>query len=254
MKRRLLQGILLLILVGVLAVVIAGAFLGSIVRKGVETAGPRIVKVPVRLDAASLALFSGSGELRGFLVGNPDGFKSASAFQVKAVNVAVEPRSVLSHKVVVRSVRVEAPEITFEGGLQGNNLSKLLDNIRGTNNASTGTSAPAESGGRVFQLDDLVLTGGQIHLILPLVAGQSATVPLPEIHLAGLGQGPEGITPAELSEKILQAVLDSSTKAAASQLGALGKGMSNAAQQLGNGASQGLDKVTKGIGGLFKKN
>jgi uncharacterized protein involved in outer membrane biogenesis len=250
--KRLLQGILLLILLAVLAVVIVSAFMGSIVRKGVETAGLLIVKVPVRLDGASLALFSGSGELRGFLVSNPDGFKSPSAFQVKAVNVALEPRSVFSHKVVVRSVRIEAPEITFEGGLQGNNLSKLLDNIRGTNTASTGSSA--QSSGRVFQLDDLVLTGGHLHLNLPLVAGQSATVPLPEIHLAGLGQGPDGITPAELSEKILQAVVDSSTKAAASQLGALGKGMSNAAQQLGNGAAQGLDKVTKGIGDLFKKN
>ena len=32
----------------------------------------------------------------------------------------------------MRSVKVIGPEVTFEGGLSGNNLSKLLENVQGT--------------------------------------------------------------------------------------------------------------------------
>src|ERR1051325_5368345 len=131
MKRRLVFFGLVLIALLIAALLVTSLFLGTIIKKGIQTAGPAITKTEVRLDDASLAILSGSGQLKGFMLGNPTGFKTPSAVQVGSMEVSIVPRSVFSDKVIIHSIRILAPEITFEGGLQGNNLSKLLDNIRG---------------------------------------------------------------------------------------------------------------------------
>jgi len=61
----------------------------------------------------------------------------------------VNPLSVLSDKIVVRSVRVEAPEISFEGSPFGkNNLGQIMDkHQRHRQKRRPGcTNAPAQAG------------------------------------------------------------------------------------------------------------
>src|SRR5438445_13352703 len=145
MKKLIIRGIVVLLVLLVLAIGVSIYFLGSIVKKGVETVGRQITKTEIRLDSATLSLLSGSGKLKGLLVGNPQGFKAASAIKVGAVSVGVAPGSVFSDKVHVKEIRVQAPEITFEGGLKGNNLSKLLDNVQAATGGSEKTSTAPQS-------------------------------------------------------------------------------------------------------------
>ena len=77
----------------------------------------------------------------------------------------------------------------------------------------------------------------------------STTVPLPEIHLTNLGQGPDGITPAELAEKILRAVVDATVKTVVANAGKLPE----AGKALGTGAVDELKKAGSGVSDLFKK-
>lgn len=254
MKRLLVRLILLVLVLVVLAFVAASFMMGSLIKKGVEKVGPAVTKVDVNLQSANLALFSGRGELRGLVVGNPPGFKTPSAIKLGSVAVEVVPGSVFANKVVIHSIKVQAPEVTLEGGLQGNNLSKILENIQATSGQGQSGSTPSSSSaGRKIQVDDFLITDGKLNLSVNLLGQQSATVPLPEIHLSGLGQNAEGITPAELSEKLLKVVLESATKAAASQLTSLTKGLGGAAQAAGTGTVQQVESVTKSLGNLFKK-
>src|SRR5437870_11843405 len=71
----------------VLAVGLSIYFLGSIAKKGVETVGPQITGTEIKLDSATLSLLSGSGKLKGLLVGNREGFKTESAITVGSVSV-----------------------------------------------------------------------------------------------------------------------------------------------------------------------
>lgn len=256
MKRLLVGLALVLVVLVVVGLFLASFFLGSIVKKGVERAGPSITQSEVKLDGATLAPFSGKGQLKGLVVGNPPGFKSPNAIQVGAIDVAVEPKSLFADKAIVHSLTVTAPEVTLEGTLQGNNLSKLLDNIRSASSSSSksgGANKSSDAASRKIQIDDLLLSGGKINLKIDLLGTRSATVPLPEIHLTQLGQGPEGITVGELSEKLLRVILESATKAAAGQLTSLGKNIGDAAQALGTGSVQQIESVTKSIGNLLKK-
>ena len=99
---------------------------------------------------------------------------------------------------MVTSVHVQAPEITLEGDLSGNNLSKLLANIEAATGGGNDPTAKKDSGkpAKKLQVDDFIIAGGKIHLQLNMAGGKSATVPLPEIHLTDLGQGTDGITAA----------------------------------------------------------
>src|SRR6266702_4272761 len=124
---RLLIAGLVLVVLGVLAV---SLFLDAGVKRGIETVGPMLTKVEVKLDSVSLSLLSGSGKVKGMVLGNPEGFKTPSAIQVGNASLALQPSSVFSDKVVIKSVNVHAPEITFETDLKGNNLSKIVANIQ----------------------------------------------------------------------------------------------------------------------------
>ena len=104
---------------------VVAIFLNSIVKKGVETAGPIITKVDVKLGSASISPFSGSAELRKLCVGNPPGYKTDSAIKVEDVSVSLKPMSVFSDKVVIERINIKAPEITLEGTLGNNNLTTI---------------------------------------------------------------------------------------------------------------------------------
>ena len=96
-------------------------------------------------------------------------------------------------------------------------------------------------------MDEFIITGAKVHINASLLG--SGTLDLPEIRLTDLGTGPEGITPAELSKKVLTVVLNETTKAIAANVGKLGE----AGKALGTGTIDQLKKGGSGIGDLFKK-
>lgn len=243
-KLPLILGIVAALLIG--ALVIGYFTLNSIVKKGVETLGPPAVKAPVTLGGVSISPLSGKGTISDLVIGNPTGFKTESAIKVGTASLAVDPSSLLSDKIVVRSVRVEGPELTFEGSLQGSNLSAILANLQAF--AATDKATPKEKGkaGKKLQLDEFVMTGGKISLSLTMLGGKSATVPLPEIKLSNLGQGADGITPADAVAQVFKAVFEGTLTAVTGAIADLGKGV-------GKGVTDGASKAVKGIGDLFKK-
>ena len=252
MKRWIWRGLIVVVVLVIAAVLAALYFLGAIVKKGVETAGPNITKTTVKLDGAKLSIFSGNGELKGFLVGNPEGFNSPSAVRVGSVGVDVQPGSVFSDKVVVRSVKVLAPEITFEGTLGGNNLGKLLANIRGTEEKDKqATSKKEQSSSKKLQVDDFLITGGKINLSTSLLGGKSTTLTLPEIHLTNLGQGTDGISASELAERVFKVIVEETVKAVTDS--AVGKSLSEISKKIPGATTEEADKATRGLKDLLKK-
>ena len=242
--KKILIGVVVVVAVLIVAAVVAvGFFLDSIVKTGVETVGPQITKVDIKLDSVRLSLLGGSAKIKGLIVGNPEGYKSPQAISVGSADVAVSPGSVLSDKVVVKSIVVESPEITFEGGPMKNNLTAIMDNVNAAAGGDkTEESKPgAEKPTKKLQVDEFTITGAKVHII----GGQ--TIPLPDIHLTSLGTGAEGITPADLTQRVLSAIVTGTLKAVAE------KGVSEVSKQAGEAVGGAVDKVGKGIGDLFKK-
>ncbi|MDB6029347.1 MAG: uncharacterized protein JWM68_5570 [Verrucomicrobiales bacterium] len=238
-----------LLIVGLVAVFFS---MNSLVKRGVEKVGPMITQTSVKLDSANISPFSGSGQLHGLVVGNPSGYNTPSAIKVGDIKVAVEVKSVFSSVVVVDSFVMEAPEVTLEGGIGGNNLSKLLDNISSVAGADEGTTSTAQKpaeGGKKFRVKDILIKGTKVNASLTGMGGKTVTRTLPDIHLTNIGTDGDGVSSAELSKKVVREILASTIKDLSSSTGLLGKEV----QGLGKGAATQVEKASKSLKGLFNK-
>ena len=101
MKKWVLRIVVVCVVLVIVALAMVFFNLNSIVKKGVETVGPQLTKVEVRLNSATLSPMNGNGELNQLFVGNPEGYKTESAIKVGNIKVAVKLRSVLSDTIVV---------------------------------------------------------------------------------------------------------------------------------------------------------
>ena len=250
MKKTIVSIVVGLVVVLVVVLVVAFFSLDSLAKSGFNNVGPKITKVDTRLSGAAISPFSGSGELSGLFIGNPTGYKGASSIEAKDIKVAIKLGSVFSDKLVVEQVHVKGPEITFEGGLSGNNLSKLLANIQETSGggAQAQPAASGNSGQRKLQVNEFVIEGGIIHVNLTDLGGRSMTVPLPEIRLENLGSDSQGITQAELAKQIMEKLLVSVTSVVTKEMTKLGAGVTD----IGKGATKQLEGATKGLKDIFK--
>ena len=245
MKKKILLGLGIGVVVVIVAVVvIVGFFLGDVIKAGMETVGPKVTQTTLTVGSVHVGILTGSGGVDNLVLGNPEGYKTPSAISVGKAAVSVAPFSVLSGKIVIKSVEVRAPEITFEGNPFGaNNLKKIMDNVNaltgGTSAAPAGTNAPAPAGApkpaKKLEVDDFLITGATVHF-------NGATLPLPEIHLTALGTGPDGITAGDLIKKVLGEITTATVKAVVSSAGDAGKAVGGEASKLG-----------KSLGGLFGK-
>ena len=240
-------GIGLLVLLVAVAIVV-GLFLGRIVKYGVETVGPKLTQTTIKLDAVDLSLLTGSAKIKGLVVGNPTGYKAPNAISVGSAVVNFKPMSVLSDKIIVKYVNVEAPEITFEGNPLGqNNLKKILGNVNAavaSLQAPAATKEPTKAAGpakpgKKLEVDEFIITGAKVHL------GTDMTIPLENIELHDLGRSPNGITPAELTKDVLGEVVSYTLKAVGSTT-SIGK-------EAGKVLGKGFKAIKKGIGNLFGK-
>jgi len=259
MKKILVRICIALVVLVVLAVLAVHFFLDGAVKRGVETVGPKLTKTEVKLAGVHISILSGSGKVKGLIVGNPDPYKTPFSISVGTATLELKPGSLLSDKLVIRTVNVESPEITFEGGLSGNNLSKILANLNEATSGSGGTNVagatPKEEkkANKKLEVDDFTITGAKLTANITDLGGKSLSITLPTIHLSNLGTGPEGITVTELTKEVISAIEKESVKAVSSSAGDIGKAAENLTKGLGKNAGGAVSNVTQGIGNLFKK-
>jgi hypothetical protein len=250
MKKILISGaaLVLLLIAGTLGYLYFS--LNGLVKKGVETIGPRVTRTSVRLDAASLSPFSGSGKLEGLLVGNPEGFSGQSALNVPEISVSVDKKSLLTRTIVINEIVIRNPLVSLEGTLTGNNLGKLMFNVKSYGSTDKEKGKPAtNSSPRTFIVRKVLISAPRLNVSASLLnqsVGQ--TVPLTDITLENVGSGGAGISAADLTTQIMVPLLTN----------ALREGVSFVAKQGINTIKQeGLDqlnKAAKGISDFFKRN
>jgi uncharacterized protein involved in outer membrane biogenesis len=259
-----MKKVLVCVCIGVLALIIIAAlaihfFLDSAIKSGVETVGSKMTKVDVKLDGVHLSLISGSGRITGLVIGNPDGYKTPNAISVGTAALALKPGSLLADKLVISSIDVESPEITFEGGLSHDNLKQIRDNLNettsssgpsGSNTVAGATPKEEKKANKKLEVDNFQITNAKLDVSITGVVEKTLT--LPTIQLTGLGTGPDGITAAELTKKVIAAIEEAATKEVASNAGDLTKDISNLTKGLGINRGS-LTNATKGLGDLFKK-
>lgn len=226
---------------GVLALaagLVLSAMLGPAVKAAVEAVGPPVAGVPMTLRSFSVEPLLGSVRLRGLVVGNPPGYKTASALELGDVRVRVRLRSLFSDTVVVERVHVRGAQATYELGPGGSNVAVIQRKAA----AFAGGGAPepkAPKASKRLVIKDFRFTDGKARLSASLLGGRALEADIPDIRLTDIG-GENGTSPA---------------RAAAEMLGAVTAGVARAGLAVGRdlgGAVKAAGKAVSGLKKLFR--
>ena len=195
------------ILVVVVAVLIFGlSNLGPIIKKAVNTYGPKITKTEVRLDDVGISLLSAEARLKNFYLGNPKGFKSPQAMRVKTVYVNVDEKSITGDTIIIDKVEVVGPEITYEKTGRTDNFKTILNNVNSSarTSKSSKNQATKEGQGKKLMIRNFIIKDGKVDLDMSMYGGSSlsASASLPDIHLKDVGKQKGGASPAEVANII----------------------------------------------------
>ncbi len=255
MKKWFLIGVAVIVIT-IIVLVIGISSLGPMIKKAVNTYGPKMTKTEVRLRDVSVSIFSGEAKLQDFYLGNPKGFKSPDAMKVGSIYVDVDEGSVTGETIIIDKIEVVGPEITYEKARGTDNFKTIVNNIK----ESVGTGEPSkkqaqkEAEGKRILIRDFIVRDGKVNLAASILGGKSVSAPLPDIHLKDVGKKQEGVSPAKAFEEVFAALYGEITSPAVTAtlnqgLKALGSGI----EAVSEGARKELDRATDKVKELFGK-
>ena len=220
------------------------------------------------LDSIDLDVTSGKAGLNGFVLGNPNGFDTESAFKLGSIAVQVDTSSIDSVAILINSVMITNPKVTCKlvsGSSNIDAIQKNVDTYAKKFGAGGSPSSTSPSGGEEKKtiIEKLTITGGEVSVAADFLGGKEMGSKLPTITLTDIGKDSGGATPAE----VIQKVIDSMTTGITSSIGALdldglAKGATDQAKKAlegvtlgagaaGDAASGTVDNATKKIKSLF---
>ena len=146
-----MKKILIGLAVVVLLAVVGGYFmfsnLGSIIKAAIEDYGSDATQATVSLDSVDLDIISGKAGLNGFIVGNPNGFATESAFKLGSIALQIDPASINSDTILIKSVMITNPKVTYEL-FEGNaNVDAIQKNVDTYAKKFGAGGSPSSSGG-----------------------------------------------------------------------------------------------------------
>ena len=256
MKKLIVRGGLVLIVLVIVGLVALYFSINSIIKNVVEDQGQQATGVQTTLQKVNLNPFGGKLDLNNFLLHNPEGFSDANIFTIGDADVQVQLGTLLSgDEVVVPRFAVDGATVMLElNGAQLNAL-KLLENIQGQGQAGdTGTDgqepAPdADGQTRGYLIRDLSITNTKVvgRLRLPGGVDQDVNITLAPIQQKDV----RGVEMADIIGFVVQTVMINASKEAIDVVPNLDQleGQLNdvAGQVIGNVGGK-VDQVVPGAG------
>jgi len=230
--------------------------LNSIVKTGVETVAPKVTGTTVTLESVSISALTGKGTIKGLVIGNPEGFKTPHAFSLGTVRVDIDLPSLMSDKIIIEEIYIDAPEVTYEMGLSGSNIGKIQENVEAFSGPSS-EEEEDEAEGKKIQINHFVFKNAKIGLSAKLLQGSQLSVPLPSVELNDIGKEEDGISIAKAAKEVFTPLTNQITAVAkagianAKELAASGV---DAARKAGGAVTDTAKGAIKGVKGLFKKD
>ncbi|HIJ72412.1 MAG TPA: AsmA family protein [Planctomycetes bacterium] len=165
------------------ALLLVHLFAGRAVKMGVEHAGTKALGVAVSVNDVDVSLLRGEVALQNLIINNPPGYQHPQLLKLKSARINVELGTLLKDEVNIKDIELEGIDLVIESkGLSGNNLNKVMDNIKAK-------GKEGEPSGKKLHIDTLVVSDIKVRvkpLGLPGTA-DTITLKLKPIRMANLG-------------------------------------------------------------------
>lgn len=210
MKKWIFIGLGAIIVIVAVVVFVGLSNLGPIIKKAVNTYGPKITKTELHVADVGVSILSAEAKINNFFLGNPKGFKTPSAVQVGTVFVNVDEKSLTNNPIIIDRIEVKNPEITYEKKGKTDNFQSILKNVNKAtaSEKSSTTSTQEQRPGKKLIIRDFIITDGKVNVALSIygLGQKEINVPLPDIHLKDIGKEKNGASAAEVSKQIFDAL------------------------------------------------
>lgn len=244
--------LIIAVILGVILIVTVYFFMSfdRILKAAIETFGTQIIGTEVALSSAEVSPKSGSGALKNLSIANPKGFSDGSAISFKEISLKLDTGTLGDDTVLVSTIVIDAPHLTYELGKGGSNLDALQRNVDSYMAAHASDKSNAEKADQgpdtKLIIESLVIRNGTVSIKADAMGDEAINAPLPDIHLTNIGKG-DGATPGEVTEKIFDSLKEKALLAvASSKLGDMGKTISKGAGAIGESAGE-AGKALKGL-------
>jgi len=203
-KRRLWIVVGIVVGLPILVLLVIILRLGTVIRLGVERAGPMLLGVETRLDDADASLFGGTLDLSGLHVANPEGFKSDTFLKADEIRVGANIRALFQNEIHIREIILEGPEFTYELVGKKSNIGTLLERLdRGEEDDED--EAEKEGEPPKLKVDLIRITDATVRAVL---LGETVSIKLGSLELRNLASADgNGIPARQVVREVLLNVL-----------------------------------------------
>ena len=246
-----------ILLAGIVAIVAGGYYIYSsldrIVSQLVNKYGSEVTGTEVNLQGFHISPTEGKADIEKITIANPKNYKQPYLFDLNKIAVKVDMKSLTTDTIVIDSVDVVKPAITYEMlSLTQNNIKEIMDNINNYTKKSSSANEDAKASEKTAQQEDgsskkviikrLTLSEASL---TAAVGGQDTTITLPTIEMKNIGQEQEnqGTSIPQVIAKILDKVLSV----------AMDKVVTNNLNDLKNVANENLNNVVGGVKDRIKE-
>lgn len=213
------KNILIIIGIAVLVVVVGIwqllANLDSIVAGVIEESGSEVLKTDVSVSGVSIDLKGGKATIAGMTIANPPGYSNVKLFEMENIAVDLDLGSIDGEVLVINSIRIQNPKISFEGKEDGgSNMQTLMENI---NSSASESSDETSSDELLMIINNFELSGAHVKAISEMKPGEPTEIKLPSIKMSGIGKAQGGVTAEvvaqEITHELISTVLNAAAKA-----------------------------------------
>lgn len=245
----------LIIIGGVAALFFA---LNSIVASEIRTFGTQATGTKVELQSVNILPFSGSVELKGVCVANPQDCQNKNAFVLGRFYVDMNLKSLFTDKIVINNVVIEDVEVDFEPSVsQGSNLHEIKNNImkycksqKAEKKELAKQDAAAQKPDKTVIIKYFVIKNGTISIASSLLkTGMSVPMPIIEMHdIGGDNNKSAGDVFQEIFNQTLGGIGTAVSQVRGIKLDSVTEDVSNATENVGKGVKEGFKSLKSSLG------
>ena len=228
-KKKLMIGIISLLVIILIAVVVVIVYLNAIVAGAMRTFGTQATGTKLEVKSVNISLLGGGLRINNLSIANPTGYKSENALSFDLVAVDMDVNSIFSDTIVINKVEIANLKVDFEPTLSGgSNLTDIKNNImkftQGEGEAKKAepekaTEPAVKKKGKKILIKSFVINKGAIAVSSNMLKA-GVSVPLPRMELTDIGKERNiGEAFAGIFDEILKAVVDSVASAKIDGLG-----------------------------------
>ncbi len=229
--KTILKIVLVLVLLLIIVVATIPLWISPAAKAAVEKGGTQAMGVKTTLAELDIGLFSGTCDLAGLNIANPEGFDTPHFMDLGSGAVAVDIQSLQGDLIEIPKFELTGLDMNLEKGSGQANYEKIMENLQ---KLSTGEEKPKEEEpGKKFVIREIVIKDVKV---TAKMVGVTVPMKIDEMRLENVGSEGEGVDMKELIALIVSGVL----KGVAEE----GRGV------LPEGISKGLADGLEGLKGL----